>query len=395
MRKPTLLTLFLIVFIDLIGFGLIMPLLPYFARDFGASGAEVGALFGVYSLMQFFFAPFWGRLSDRIGRRPILLVSLAGSTLSYVLLGLSHSYWAVFASRALAGLCAANISVANAYVADITTKENRSKGMGVIGAAFGLGFILGPALAGLSGSHGHSLPSFLAAGISGLSLALAVVFLPESRKPGASEEHGARKGRFEGWGQTLSRPMIGGLVLISFLVSVAFSKWEATFALFLQGDIHFHYTVRTVGWLLAYLGILTAMLQGGLLGRLVKRFGEPVLLKVGLGALASGLFLLPFSATFGELFGCLTLLGIGLGTLRPVLFGTASILTGADGQGLVLGVLEGAGSLGRIAGPLLGGWLLDHSLAWPFWSGTLVVLLALALTPPGKSVLEAKAASAA
>ncbi|HEY8965132.1 MAG TPA: MFS transporter, partial [Candidatus Methylacidiphilales bacterium] len=169
MRKPTLLSLFLIVFIDLIGFGLMMPLLPYFGRDFGATGAMIGWLIGVFSFMQFFCAPIWGRLSDRVGRRPILLVSLAGSAVSYVLLGLAHSYPLLLAARVLAGICAANIAVANAYVADITTKENRSKGMGMIGAAFGIGFVFGPVLAALFGRHGHALPSFIAAGISAFS----------------------------------------------------------------------------------------------------------------------------------------------------------------------------------------------------------------------------------
>ncbi|MDE1171900.1 MAG: MFS transporter [Verrucomicrobium sp.] len=391
MRKPTLFTLFLVVFIDLIGFGLIMPLLPYFGRHYGASGAMVGWLFGSFSLMQFLFAPIWGRLSDRIGRRPIMTVSLAGSTASYLILAFSHQFWLILASRVLAGICAANISVANAYVADITTKENRSRGMGVIGAAFGLGFILGPVLAGVFGRSGHELPAFIAAGISGLSLVLAIFFLPESLSK--KETAAAKKwdGYFHDWRYASSLPMITSLIAISFLTNLAFSKWETTFALFMQGDTYFGFGIEEVGLLLAYVGLLVAMLQGGLLGRLVKTLGEPVLLKAGLISVAAGLAVTPLCAKLWQIFVCLTAIGIGLGMLRPVLFGIGSILTPPNTQGLILGVLQGAGSLGRIVGPLLGGWLLDKNAALPFWTGTLVLLLALGLTPPSKAIVEAKA----
>ncbi len=392
MRKPTLLTLFLIVFIDLVGFGLIMPLLPYFGKEFGASGTAIGWLFGSFSLMQFLFSPIWGKLSDRIGRRPIMLVSLAGSTSSYLMLGFSHSFGAILASRLLAGLCAANISVANAYVADITDKENRSRGMGMIGAAFGLGFILGPTLAGFFGRHGHALPSFIAAGISGSSLLLAFLFLPESRTGHGAKLHeeDTVTGFFHDWTYSLGLPLVGSLIVISFLTNFSMAQWETTFALFLQGDPHFGYSIRSVGMFLAYTGILVAMMQGGLLGRLVKKFGEPGLLKTGLIVVAGSLLLIPFCQTFWQIVLCLTGLGIGLGMLRPVLFGVASILTSSDRQGQVLGVLQGAGSLGRIAGPLLGGWLLDKNLALPFWAAALALLLALGLTPPSKHIWEAK-----
>ena len=393
MRKPTLLTLFLIVLIDLIGFGLIMPLLPYFGREFGATGTQIGWLFGIFSGMQFLFAPVWGRLSDRLGRRPILLISLAGSTVSYFLLAFSTNYWAAFASRALAGICAANIAVANAYVADITTKENRSRGMGMIGAAFGIGFILGPVLAGVFGNEGHRLPSLIASGVSGASLILAFFCLPESRqeftvKPPA---HSLWASHFSDWSDVMGLPRVGALVAISFLANLALSKWETTFALFLKEDPSFGYGIRVVGYMLAYVGVLVAAFQGGLLGRLVKVFGEPVLLKTGLITVAAGLFFTPFCEHLPELVVCLTAVGIGLGMIRPVLFGVASILTRSDRQGLTLGVLQGAGSLGRIAGPLMGGWLLDRNIGLPFWGGALVLLLALALTPPSRFIREAKA----
>lgn len=391
MRKPTLLTLFLIVFVDLIGFGLIMPLLPSFANDFGADGIMAGWLIAIFSLAQFLFAPVWGRLSDQTGRRPILLVSLVGSALSYALLAMAHSYWALFGSRLLAGICAANIAVANAYVADITTKENRSKGMGVIGAAFGLGFVLGPALAGLLGRYGNAVLAFTAAGVSAVSFVLALCFLPESR-PGnrkAPEGPSLWADPFRDWSRTAVLPLVGPLVAISFLVNLAFSDWETIFSLFLR---LLHYDIPTIGWFFAYLGLIVALFQGGIVGRLVKRFGEPILLQIGLAASALALFLTPLCSSTGQLLGCLTLLAVGFGTLRPVLFGTASILTSPERQGAVLGVLQGAGSLGRVAGPLLGGWLLDHGAGLPFWAGTLLLFLALGLTPSGKAVLEAKEA---
>jgi len=391
MRKPALLTLFLIVFIDLVGFGLIMPLLPYFGREFGADGTQIGWLFGSYSLMQFLFAPIWGRLSDRIGRRPVLLASLAGGVLSYLLLGFSKSYEAALVARILAGICAANIAVANAYVADVTTKENRSKGMGMIGAAFGLGFIFGPALASFFGGEGHALLSFMAAGVSAVSFVLTLLFLPESRVTAPATP--ARVGHpFTGWSQVISLPRISALVFVSFLANFAFSNWETTFALFLNGNPLFGYGITDFGKLLIYVGLLVAVMQGGLLGRMVKAFGEPVLLKAGLIAAGAGLLCMPFCRSLTSLMLCLTALGIGLGLLRPVLFGIASILTSSDRQGLILGVLQGAGSLGRIAGPLLGGWLFDRHAALPFLGAAAALLLALALTPPAKYIREAKAA---
>jgi DHA1 family tetracycline resistance protein-like MFS transporter len=395
MRKSALLTLFLIVFIDLVGFGLIMPLLPYFGREFGADGAQIGWLFGSYSLMQFLFAPIWGRLSDRIGRRPVLLASLAGGACSYVLLGFSKSYEAALVARILAGICAANIAVANAYVADVTTKENRSKGMGLIGAAFGLGFIFGPALASFFGDHGHALLSFMAAGVSAASFVLTLLFLPESRPATPATPANAARGGghpFTGWGQAISLPRISALIFVSFLANFAFSNWETTFALFLNGNPLFGYGITDFGKLLIYVGLLVAVMQGGLLGRMVKAFGEPVLLKAGLIAAGAGLLCMPFCRSLTHLMLCLTALGIGLGLLRPVLFGIASILTSSDRQGLILGVLQGAGSLGRIAGPLLGGWLFDRHASLPFLGAAAALLLALALTPPSKYIREAKAA---
>ncbi|SDU17070.1 Predicted arabinose efflux permease, MFS family [Verrucomicrobium sp. GAS474] len=383
LRKPTLLSLFLIVFIDLIGFGLMMPLLPYFARDFGASGAKVGWLLGIFSLMQFFFAPVWGQLSDRVGRRPVLLVSLAGSTFSYLLMAFAQSYLLLFLARMLAGICAANIAVANAYVSDITTKENRSKGMGVIGAAFGIGFVFGPILAALFGRHGHLVPSLIASGISATSFVLTLVHLPESlpvelRK---ADRLTLWRNPFTGWNEALSLPFIAPLAAIACFSNVAMAQWETTFALYLKEQPAFGYDIGTVGKLFAFVGLLSAMMQGGLLGRLVKRFGEGALLRAGLVGTALGTLLMPLAPGLGLLLCGLTLFGLALGAVRPVLSGTASLATSPEKQGLVLGVILASGSIGRIAGPLLGGWLFDHGRALPFFISGGIMLLLLPLSP--------------
>ncbi len=392
-RKPTLLSLFLIVFIDLIGFGLMMPLLPYFARDFGATGAMVGWLIGVFSLMQFVFAPLWGQLSDRLGRRPILLVSLAGSTASYLLLGLAHGYGLLLAARILAGICAANIAVANAYVADITTKENRSKGMGLIGAAFGIGFVFGPVLAACFGKNGHALPAFIASGISATSFLLTLVYLPESHpaEKRSTSAFSLWKNPFAGWNEALALPFIAPLAAISCLSNVAMAQWETTFALYLKENPAFGYGIGTVGKLFAFVGLLSAVMQGGLLGRLVKRFGEGALLQAGLLGTALGILLMPFSPGLGLLLASLALFGLAMGMIRPVLSGTASLATSPEKQGLVLGVILASGSIGRIAGPLLGGWLFDLGHAFPFYAAAAIGLVMLSLSPRPAQIAAVKA----
>jgi MFS family permease len=402
MRKPSLLVVFLTVFIDLIGFGIVLPLLPIYSRNFGASGFMVGAIMASFSLMQFLFAPAWGRLSDRIGRRPVLLVSIAGSVLSYGIFamgsGLKSSGTALLvllASRTLAGICGANITVAQAYIADITKPEDRSKKMGLIGMAFGLGFILGPTIGGYSLKwFGLSAPGWVATGLCAVNLLLAIVILPESRKPSSAKV--AARPRFAQWTHTLAQPKIGLLIVIFFLATFCFSCFETTLGLLVGRNFHLNASsgedAKTIAFLFAYCGIIGAMVQGGGIGRMVRKMGEPKLIAVSL--LLTGLSLgpMPFisgatSLSWGGLFTragmpwvdlllLLAALSIGSGLTRPPVFGLISILTPANEQGAVIGVAQSAGSLARIGGPIFAATLFDHHPSIPYLTCSAIALFA-------------------
>src|SRR5688572_13719010 len=238
MRKPSLLIIFLTVFIDLIGFGIVMPLLPIYSKEFGATGWMNGAIVGSFSLMQFIFAPWWGKLSDRLGRRPILLISNFGSAIAYAMFGFASTFqgntalWLVLASRVFAGICGANLSVASAYIADVSPPEKRSRSMGLIGMAFGLGFIMGPALGSFSADRfGLAGPGWVAAVICGLNFLFTLTFLVESRKPSA-ESHVSRV-RIAQWAHTFRHPTVGFLIGIYFFATFAFATFEVTIGLLL------------------------------------------------------------------------------------------------------------------------------------------------------------------
>lgn len=372
--------LFLIVFVDLIGFGLVIPLLPFYAVRFGATAPEVTWLLATYSLMQLFAAPFWGRLSDRIGRRPVLMTSMAASALAYLWLGAATDLWMLFAARALAGACAGNIAAAQAYIADITKPEQRAHGMGMIGAAFGLGFILGPALGGfLAGSNPATAdlqtPAWVAAGMSFAALCSVLVVLRESL-PRDRRRLAPRIGRVGLIRGALQRPILSRLIVIFFLVILAFGAMESIFALWALRQLD--WGPEKVGYVFAYLGLLSAIMQGGLTRRLTKRYGEERLLLCGLVLLAIGLVVVPFSLDLPILGGAFALLAIGLGLTQPALNSLISRRAGEAEQGQILGVTQSMGSLARVVGPPLAGYLfayVGHSS--PFLWGALLVLAAL------------------
>jgi MFS family permease len=389
MKKPSLLVIFLTVFVDLIGFGIVLPLLPTYSVTFGASGVLVGVIFASYSLMQFIFAPVWGALSDRVGRRPVLLMSTCAAAVSYAVFAVGSSMEGpaalavILISRVLAGICAANITVAQAYIADITPPEDRSKRMGLIGMAFGLGFIIGPALAVLALKlFGSSGPGWVAAAICATNFVLAWVRLPESWKPGATAA--SRPARFEQISRTLKRPVVGFLVLVFFLATFGFTCFETTLGLLVQrnfglGDDASH-SANAI--LFSFAGIIGACVQAGPIGRLVKRAGEAKLIAVSLVIFAISMAPLPFihgsgTLSFGALFkpgglawlsllAAVGLLAIGSGLTRPPLFGLLSNLTPPTEQGATLGVAQSAGSLARILGPLFAGLLFDRHPSWPY-----------------------------
>jgi MFS family permease len=473
-RKPSLLVIFLTVFIDLIGFGIVLPLLPRYADKFGAEGFMIGLIIASFSVMQFFFAPAWGRLSDRIGRRPVLLISTAGAAVSYALFavaawpGLSPAtaLTLLLVSRVFAGICGANISVASAYIADVTTPDKRSRGMGFIGMAFGLGFILGPVIGALSASHlGLQGPGWVAAGICAANFILAFFVLAESRKPGA--QPAAQRPKLAQWGHVLKQRHMGFLILLYFVATFSFACFESTLPLFLGSpDFHpdefrspaslanqivagkdpvsvrvrarlsagalktlgnpglpelavrrelffglnellkspdlyaetawqgialpeeakhlivmprnvdtqrrlnrllleaaypadlksktFFFDVTRIGYLFAFCGLMSAMVQGGMIGRLVKRFGESSLIWGSLIMFGVSLLIIPYAGTLGILLAGLALVSMTSGLNRAPTMGLISIFTPAAEQGGVMGVTQGAGTLARAFGGFLG-----------------------------------------
>lgn len=392
--RKALFVLFLTVFIDLLGFGIIIPLLPFYAERFGAEPHVVTLLMAIYSLMQFLFAPLWGTWSDRWGRRPVLLLSLAGNAVGYVWFGLANALWALFAVRAFAGMMAGNIAAAQAYIADVTPPEGRAKGMGLIGAAFGLGFIFGPALGGVLAGGDPTrplvlVPALTAAGLSTLALGFALVALPESLSPElrAAARGRARRSRFGTLAEVWGRPGLGLLIVLFFLVTFAFAGMESTFALWSERT--FGWGARQNGYLFAFVGILGALIQGGLVGPLNRRFGEVRLLRQGAAALAVGLALIPFSTHLAVLVGAMALLAYGVGVGNPALNSLLSRSAHAEEQGKVLGASQSASSLARILGPAWAGTSFSaFGRAAPFLSGacvTGIVWLLSRRVPPPKS----------
>jgi MFS transporter, DHA1 family, tetracycline resistance protein len=377
-------TLFLIVFIDLVGFGLVIPLLPFYAVRFGASPEQVTLLLAVYSLMQLFAAPLWGRLSDRVGRRPVLMISMATSVLAYLWIGSATAVWMLFAARALAGACAGNIAAAQAYIADITTPEERAKGMGLIGAAFGLGFIIGPALGGLLAGNNPATadietPAWVAAGLSFLALWGVILFLPESLPVDLRGMHGGSRSRLKAIWNVLGRPVLSRLILIFFLVILAFAGMESTFALWAIEQ--FGWGPGQVGYVFAYVGVLSAILQGGLIGRLARRFGEERLLLCGLALIGTGLLAMLFAHSIPRLAFAVSALALGMGLTQPSLNSLISRRAGREEQGEVLGVSQSVGSLSRVLGPAAAGFLFaqfGRNAAF-FW-GAVLVFAALLLS---------------
>src|SRR5580765_3937432 len=312
MRKPSVLVIFLTVFIDLVRFGIVVPLIPVYSRHFGAQGILIGLIIASFSAMQFIFSPIWGRLSDRYGRRPILLLSTFGAALSDVLFAFSSgienhqtALWLMILSRSLAGLFGGNITVAQAYIADISPPEQRSRRMGLIGMAFGLGFIFGPAIGGLSLKHiGNTGPGWIAAGFCAANFLLALFILTESRQPGSAPV--TQRPHLEQWLHTLKQPRVGLLVIVFFLATFCFSCFESTLPLVVSDNFHLRIqtdetSASTVAYLFVFCGLIGALVQGGAIGRLVRKLGEPKLIAVSLVLTGISLALLPFIKGTSEL----------------------------------------------------------------------------------------------
>jgi MFS family permease len=383
-RGAPLAVVFFTVLLDLLGFGMVLPLLPFYAERYGASPFGVAMLFASFSLAQFVFAPLWGRLSDRLGRRPVLLGSIAGSVAAYTLFVFAHSFTLLLLARAASGVAAANYSIAQAYVADTTPPEERARGMGLLGAAFGLGFVLGPVLGGLAGTLGYIAVPAAAGLLAALNLVLAFFLVPESLPEEVRRTRGEAAHTWVSGNDMLRAARnrsVAGLMLLVFLVIFAFANMEATIGLFVE---HRHgFGFFQTAWLFTYLGVVMVIVQGGLLGRLVRRFGERRLIFTGIAAMALGLVLLPFATGLGLLGAATGLLAVGMGLQNPSALALISRLTDEHRQGGTLGVARSLGALARGVGPLWGGWAFGTlGPAWPFWSAAGLMLVALVVSVP-------------
>lgn len=373
--------LFLTMFIVMVGFGVIMPILPFYAESMGATATHLGMLFAAYSVVQFLFAPMWGRLSDRIGRRPVLMIGLVGFGLSFLLFGLANSLWMLFAARTLGGiLSAATLPTVLAYVADITDVRSRGSGMGIIGASAGIGITFGPVIGGYLGEIDPSLPFFFAAGLGLLVSLFAYFFLPESRSKAAQSQaragHTKRSDMGEIWA-ALFGP-IGFILILAFLASFASANLEGTFALF--SEVHLGFGEAEMGTLFGVMGIVMALTQAFLVGPFINRWGEQRMILVGLLSSAAGFLLLLTTYNMVSVAAVMAVMGLGNAALRPSVNSLASKLVSDAEQGSAMGIVSSYNSLGRIFGPIVGGVLFDLlGYQWPYLVGSVTFLLIFGL----------------
>jgi MFS transporter, DHA1 family, tetracycline resistance protein len=373
-RKSPLAVLFLTVFVDLVGFGILLPILPAYAKSFGASATQIGLLSALYSLAQMAFAPIWGRVSDRVGRRPIIIMTALAGCGAYVAFGLADSLWLLFVARAFAGVCGANISTAQAYVADVTTPETRARGMGMIGAALGLGFTVGPAVGGLAAHWGnHRTPFFVAAGLSAVNAIWAYVALPEP------ERHANRPRRgFSSYTDALRVPALAFFIGLFLLVTYAFSNIETAYVLYTHDE--FGFNERDNGLMFTLIGVVLVLMQGLAVRPLARRYGSERLIAAGTITTALGALLLVLARSWWQLLPPTAIIAAGTALYSPSLSTVISVSAPSDRQGEFLGVSQSAGAIGRIAGPSLAGLIYERAgHIWPFLTcATLLTLASLA-----------------
>jgi len=379
MNNKPLFSIILVVFIDLLGFSLIIPLLPYYAQTFNASDTTVGLLLASYAAAQLIGAPLLGRASDRFGRRPILMISIFGTFLGFLLFGFATSLAMLFASRILQGLTGGNLSVAQAYITDVTDAKSRNRGLGLIGAAFGLGFIIGPALGGLLSNISYSVPAFVASALSFMNLLLVAFWLPESLAPEKRTQPSQRKTgfSFSALSQALRHPLTGPLLITRFLYSLAFVILQSIFSLFALR--RFNMSVVTTGFVLAYVGVVSVVTQAWLVGKLSQRFKDPLLIEGGLLVLGLGLLAWAFAPNVPILVLSLTPIALAGGLLNTVLPSALTKTVAVQEIGGILGLSTSIESSTRVIAPLLGGFLLEKISYWaPGAFGALLLFITFA-----------------
>ncbi len=382
--KKALTIIFLVIFIDLLGFGLIIPIVPFYLEEFVTQPNQIGKIIAtmimVYSLMQFVFSPIWGRLSDRYGRRPILLMSLMGSALTHVMFALGGNLTVLFIARILTGIFAATVPTAMAYISDVTSPEDRAKGMGLVGAAFGLGFILGPALGGiLSHFAGYRLPLMVAGGLSFGAFVFAYLKLTETVDTSNPVTRDYRRFNLKNLYRALRHPSLGVLFLIFFIVSTSFANFETIFALYLERS--FGYKASHAGYFFAMIGTISAVTQGVFIGKLSRRFGEKKLITAATLLLGLAFLILPLAHFMPFFLFILAIIAFSFGMHNPSVTALISKNAGKDEQGGILGINQSFSSLGRVIGPLWAGFIFDRfGPDIPFVTAGIFILIAMGLS---------------
>ena len=376
MLKSPLVPIFLIVSVDVLGLTIILPLLPFYAEKFGASPSIVGLLVSTYALCQLIAGPILGRMSDHMGRRPLLLVSQMGTFIGFLILAYANALWIIFLSRVIDGLTAGNLSLAQAYISDVTRPEDRAKSFALIGIAFGMGFLIGPGISGYLSQFSYQYPIFVAAGLSGTSI-LATYFLLPSRTPQGADSATPRKIAVLDWGnyaRYFRQPGLAPLLWQFFAFTTAFSLFMSGFPLFAERRYEWQghpFGPKEVGYVYAYLGVLGVILQGGLMGRLVKAFGEMPLVRAGFFGGMAGLAALAFTHSIPLLLVVSAVSSSGTGLVRPALTSLITQKADRSEQGVVLGLTQSLNSISQIVAPAIAGLLIDHSLlaGWALLAG--------------------------
>lgn len=395
--SKALLPIFLVIVVDILAMAIMFPLLPFYTEHLGGTPFQVGLLVATFALCQLIGGPVLGRMSDSVGRKPLLLLSQAGTLLGLLILAAANSLWLVFIARAIDGFTAGNISLAQAYIADITRPEERTKSFAVIGIAFGIGFLLGPALTGFLVQFGYQTPIYAAAALSALSIVATWTLLPVTKGAAAA---GSRRLAIFDWSlytEYFRRPVLAPLLWQFLAFIFAFTSFMSGFALFAERRFLWDgrpWGAREVGFVYAYVGVLAIILQGGLIGRLVKRFGDWGLVRYGFIFATIGFLLLGWTYSLPMLLGVSAIISFSTGALRPALTSLITQNATRGEQGAVLGLTQSLMSIAGIAGPLLSGLLIEHG--WlAGWACVIAVSLACGLligTGTGKGTAETKTA---
>ena len=356
--KKEFLIIFIIQITEVLGFSLILPFLPFYAEELGATPFVVGLILTSFSLFQFISAPIMGRLSDHYGRKPLLIFSQLSTFLSFIILGFAGSLKMIFLSRIVDGLLGSNFTIAQAYLSDISTKEQRSRIFGLSGMAFGFGFLVGPAIGGFLSQFSYSIPAFLAAGVSFITILTTLIFLPETVKRKKEIKLDLEIFSLSQFKKYFSKPKIANRLWIFFTFILTHALWVSTFALYAKRQLNFNSS--DIGYMLAYIGLITIILRGFLLGKIIKLFGENRLKIIGILLVIIGLLFSALVTNWWMFLGVMTLFAVGNGFSRPLLTAGISKSVSGQEQGAILGVSNSLESLSRIIGPLAGGFIINY-----------------------------------